>query len=326
MTLKIVQMITRGSMVLLLATAGVFAQAETTELPKQDQKSVETQETASEETGKDEQSGPLSALVEEEQVTSSEMGYFARTYGASERFSIDSSEKLPSPAKQTSGSGWQFAFAPYLYMTGMTGTIGAQGEVVDVDMDFVDVFNDLNLGIMGAFEARKGRFVLVNDLMWIKLGEERDTPGGLFSSVKLGVNMFIWDPEVGYNLYQGDAGSFDVLGGFRLMSVENNVNFRAGTLPAFDVSERKTWATPVFGARGVLNLNPKFFLTTKFDIGGGLGADFTGQFYGGAGFRISPKVALIGGYRYMKTDYDSEAGFLFDTTMNGVLLGAKFTF
>lgn len=241
-------------------------------------------------------------------------------------FSENIIKKSSSPAQQTSSSGWQFAFTPYLYMTGVEGTIGARGVTAEIDASFGDVIENLNLGIMGAFEARKGRFVVVNDLMWIKLGEERDTPGQLFSSVKLGVNMFIWDPEVGYRLYEGKAGTFDVLGGVRLMSVETNVNFRTGILPGFDVSERKTWATPVIGGHGTLNLSSKFYLATKFDIGGGVGADFTGQFYGGAGYRITPKIALVGGYRYLKTDYDDEEGFIFDTAMNGILLGAKFSF
>ncbi len=235
--------------------------------------------------------------------------------------------RLPgTPRAQATASDWQVAIAPYFYMSGLTGTIGARGRTAEVDMDFSDVFEELNLGLMGTVEARKGRFVIVNDLLWIKLGEERDTPGGLFSSAKLGVNMFVWDPEAGYRVYEGSGGSFDVLGGVRLMSIENNLNFRAGSLPAFDVSERKTWATPVIGGHGTVNLTKKFFLSTKFDIGGGLGADFTGQFYGGGGYRLTPKIALLGGYRYMRTDYDSEGGFLFDTTMNGLLLGVKFTF
>lgn len=235
-------------------------------------------------------------------------------------------EKPPLPVPQTSGSGWQFAFTPYLYMTGVEGTIGARGRTAEIDLSFGDVIENLNLGIMGTLEARKGRFVIVNDLMWIKLGEERDTPGDLYSSAKLGVNMFIWDPEAGYRVYEGKAGSFDVLGGVRVMSVETNLNFRAGILPAFDASERKTWATPVVGAHGTLNLSPKFYLSTKFDIGGGIGADFTGQFYGGAGYRITPKIALVGGYRYLNTDYDSEAGFIYNANMNGILFGAKFQF
>jgi hypothetical protein len=234
-----------------------------------------------------------------------------------------------SPKKRAQGgtsSGWQFGFAPYLYMAGMTGTIGARGRVTNIDLSFSDVLDHFDIGLMGAFEAKKGRFVSTTDMMWIKLEEERLTPGGLYSSAKLGVNMFIFDPQLGYRLYDGKAGSFDLLGGVRVQSVETNLDFRAGTLPAFDVSQRKTWGTPVIGARGLLNLSPRFFLSTKFDAGGGVGADFTGQFYGGAGFRITPRVALIGGYRYLRTEYDGDSGFIFDTTMSGLLLGAKFSF
>jgi len=83
----------------------------------------------------------------------------------------------------------------------------------------------------------------------------------------------------------------------------------------------------VIGAHGVLNLSPKFYLSSKFDIGGfGVGPDLTTQFYGGAGFRIKPNIALIGGYRYLMVDYDDSQGFLFDTNMNGFVFGAKFSF
>jgi len=35
---------------------------------------------------------------------------------------------------------------------------------------------------------------------------------------------------------------------------------------------------------------------------------------------------LIGGYRYLKNDYSDDNGFVFDTGMNGILMGAKFSF
>ena len=235
---------------------------------------------------------------------------------------------VPAKAPRQGGSSpeWEFAFTPYFYMTGLKGNIGARGRTSDIDMSFADIFNSLKFGLMGALEAKKGKFVVVNDLMWVRLGEERDTPGGLYSSRKLGVNLFVFDPEAGYRVYESDDGWFDVLGGVRIMSVETHLDFRTGSLPGFDVSQRKTWATPVVGGRGLVNVSEKVFMSTKFDVGGGLGADFTGQFYGGAGYRLKPKIALIGGYRYLKTDYDDDSGFLFDTSMNGIVLGAKFEF
>lgn len=65
-------------------------------------------------------------------------------------------------------------------------------------------------------------------------------------------------------------------------------------------------------------------LMSKQQLGGfGVGSDFTGQAFGGAGFQVKPRIALMGGYRHLRADYVNE-GFVFRTTMNGIVLGAKF--
>jgi len=228
---------------------------------------------------------------------------------------------------QNHSNAWEFSVAPYLYATGIRGRIGARGRTLEVDASFGNVLSNLDLGLMGTFEARKGKLFFINDLIWTKMSAERETPGGLYSDAKLGVNLVIFHPEVGYRVAESKAGSFDVLGGVRVWSVETNLNLRSGTLPGFDVSQRKTFGAPVLGARGRINLSRKFYISSKFDIGGfGVGPDLTAQFYGGGGYRITPKIALIGGYRYLMVDYDDSEGFLFDTNMNGFVFGAKFDF
>ena len=241
-------------------------------------------------------------------------------------FSTVKSEKLSAPKKQTSGSDIQYAFAPYLFASGFSGTIGARGRTVEVDASFADVLKNLELGVMGTFEAKKGKLIFVGDLIWTRLSAERNTPGGAFNTAEVDVNLFIFDPEIGYRVYESQKGSFDLLGGVRIWSVKNRLDVTSGTLPGFEVEQRKTFAAPVVGFHGILNLSPKFFLSTKFDIGGGLGPDFTTQFYGGVGYRIKPNIALIGGYRFMKVDYDDETGFVYNTNMSGLLFGAKFNF
>jgi hypothetical protein len=223
-------------------------------------------------------------------------------------------------------SGWHFGLAPYLFATGISGTVGARGRTLEVDANFGSVWKNLDIGLMGAFEARKGRFVILNDLVWAKLSSERDTPGPFYSTAKLGINLFIFDPELGYRVVDSKKGSLDILGGVRVWSVETNLNVTTGALPGFDVSQRKTWAAPVVGLHGIANVTPRFFLAGKFDIGGaGIGADLTTQVYGAAGYRITKHVALIGGYRWLQVDYDDEKGFLFDTQMSGLMFGAKFS-
>lgn len=250
-----------------------------------------------------------------------------RVFGDSS-FVVDRKETGVNVSKQASSSSdWEFAFAPYLYASGISGTIGARGRSIEVDASFGNVWENLDIGIMGTFHAKKGKLIFLSDLMWIKMSAERDTPGGLFSTAKIGVNLFIFDPEVGYRLFESKAGALDVLGGVRIWSVENNLNVTTGLLPGFDVSARKTWAAPVVGVHGIVNLSEKFYLTSKFDIGGaGIGADFTTQFFGGVGYRVKPKIALVGGYRFLKVDYDDSSGFIFDTSMSGLMFGAKFSF
>ena len=274
---------------------------------------------------------PVSAkreIPKADMITRPSLAFFeSRSLSSSDKAEEVSADTAPASGKRSaSGSGWRFAFTPYLFMTGLSGTIGAEGRTADVNLRFRDVLKHFDFGIMGTFAARKGRFAIFSDFMWIKLSEKRDTPGGLFSTGKVGVNMFIWTPAAGYRLYEGKRGSFDVLGGMRLTSVHSSLNFTSGLLPGFDVSQRKTWAAPVIGAHGLLNLSSKFFLSTIFDIGAGFGTHHTAQFYGGAGYRIRPKIALIGGYEYLNNDYSNNSGFIYNATMNGLLLGARFDF
>lgn len=243
----------------------------------------------------------------------------------SDKIPVSSPSRVAKQADSTS-SGWQFGFAPYLYFSGLKGTVGARGRTAEIDLSAGDVLSKFDVGLMGVFEARKGRFVLVNDLIWIKLSKTVDTPGPLLSSIKVGANQFVLNPQAGYRAVESKMGSIDVLGGVRIMSIENNINFRSGILPSFDVSQRKTWATPVVGARGLANLSPKFFVNGKFDFGGGFGSGFTGQVYAGVGFRVTPRIALVGGWRYMEARYSDSSGFLFNTRMNGLVIGSMFNF
>jgi opacity protein-like surface antigen len=45
--------------------------------------------------------------------------------------------------------------------------------------------------------------------------------------------------------------------------------------------------------------------------------------FGGVGFQLKPRVALIGGYRYLRVDYVKD-NFIYRTSLSGITLGAKF--
>lgn len=238
--------------------------------------------------------------------------------------SINSSE---TPVPQTVDQDkWQFQFSPYFWLAGLHGTGGVGNRTVAVDESFSDVFDALNFALMGTFEARKGKFISLTDLEYVSVSDEKATPGPLFSTVDAGFKVFIFDQEVGYRVLENPekGASLDVLGGARVWRVKTDFEFGAGILPATRIEASRSWVDAVGGLRGKMALSQKMFLTGKFDLGGG-GSEFTWQVFGGAGYNLNPKIALIFGYRVLDVDYDKN-NFVYDMNQRGPILGLGFRF
>lgn len=221
---------------------------------------------------------------------------------------------------------WQFQFSPYFWLAGLHGTGGVGNRTVAVEESFSDVFDALNFALMGTFEARKGKFISLTDLQYVSVSDEKATPGPLFSTVDAGFKVFIFDQEVGYRVLENSekGASLDVVGGARVWRVKTDFEFGAGILPATRIEASRSWVDAVGGLRGKMALSQKMFLTGKFDLGGG-GSQFTWQVFGGAGYNLNPKIALIFGYRVLDVDYDKN-NFVYDMNQRGPILGLGFRF
>ena len=221
---------------------------------------------------------------------------------------------------------WQFQFSPYFWLASLHGTGGVRNRTTAVDESFGDVFDALNFALMGTFEARKKKFISLTDLEYVSVSDEKATPGPLFSNVDAGFKTFIFDQEVGYRLLENPekGASLDVLGGARVWHVSTDFEFGAGILPATRIQASRNWVDAVGGLRGKMALSQKMFLTGKFDLGGG-GSQFTWQVFGGAGYNLNPKIALIFGYRVLDVDYDKN-NFIYDMNQRGPILGVGFKF
>lgn len=246
------------------------------------------------------------------------------------RASVPTATRTTSPetaVPQTVDQGkWQFQFSPYFWLAGLHGTGGVGNRTTTVDESFRDVFDALNFAFMGTFEARKGKFISLTDLEYVSVSDEKATPGPLFSTVDAGFKTFIFDQEVGYRLLENPekGASLDVLGGARVWHVSTDFEFGAGILPATRIKASRNWVDAVGGLRGKMALSQKMFLTGKFDLGGG-GSKFTWQVFGGAGYNLNPKIALIFGYRVLDVDYDKN-NFVYDMNQRGPIVGLGFRF
>ena len=216
---------------------------------------------------------------------------------------------------------WQFQLTPYLWIAGVKGQAGIGNLTTNVDAALTDDNVDLNFGFMGTFEARKKRFVILTDLQYSNLGTDRATPGPLFSSASADFKTFVFDPEVGYRIVQNpEKGAFvDVLGGIRYWHLKTDLTFNSGLASSVSASRSRDWVDGVAGIRGRAHLSPRLFVTGKADIGGG-GSDFSYQLFGGGGYLVGSRYALIAGWRHLSVNYNKD-GFLFDNALSGPVLG-----
>ena len=243
---------------------------------------------------------------------------------------VPSSPQSASPSTDPeSQSDWHITWVPgYLWLSGVNGNLGVKGRTIPISASFSDVFDKLNIGMMTALDVRKNRIGVLTDFQYLDLSsDETSTPfGKLFSSAHSDAQQYVLDPEIYGRVFQSPKGSVDAIGGIRYWHLRSNLDLRPGLLPAFHASDSRDWVDPVLGARFRVNLKKGLFLMLKGDGGGfGAGSQVTWQVYGGAGKEIKQRYSLFLGYRRLSVDY-RDGGFIYDTNMNGILLGFSIKF
>jgi hypothetical protein len=232
-----------------------------------------------------------------------------------------SASKPDSP--DPSDEGWHVAFTPYIWFAGMHGTVGALGHEASVHANFSDIFNYLNIGLMGAVEPRYNRIVMPVDFMWMKLSDNKALPfdeGAI--SVKAKLTETIFTPKIGYRFIDTEKFKVDALFGIRYWHISNNFTLQP-TQIANGFTASASWVDGLGGANIQAALGPKVVLTVLGDAGGGSArSDY--QVAGALGYRLGKKWILQVGYRYLSVNYrpGGRAGFIDDVRMPGLVLGA----
>jgi hypothetical protein len=224
-------------------------------------------------------------------------------------------------------SGWTFTVAPYGWLAGIEGDVGAGGSTTHVDASIGDILSNFDIAVMGVAEARYERFGLFTDLMYVKLSTSGDTPLGILaSSVDFTTQSLTWTAAAEYRLLDQPDASVDAFAGFRLFSLKNELDFNPpGLIGGLALSQTETWADPVVGLKGRVSINPQLYLTSWALIGGGASSELLWDVMGGAGYQFTDSFSAVVGYRAMGVDYEN-GGFVYDTVQQGPILGAVFRF
>lgn len=224
-------------------------------------------------------------------------------------------------------SGWTFTVAPYGWLAGLEGNVGAGGVTTHVDAGVGDILSNFDIAVMGVAEARYERFGLFTDLVYVRLSASGDTPFGVLASgADFTTQSLMWTAAAEYRLLDQRDASIDLLAGFRLFSLKNELDFNPpGLLGGTGLSQTETWADPIVGLKGHFSITPEFYLTGWGLIGGGASAELTWDLMGGAGYQFSPSFSAVIGYRAAAVDYEND-DFVYDVVQHGPILGAVFRF
>jgi hypothetical protein len=232
----------------------------------------------------------------------------------------------PAPAPAAEDGGWHFALSPYLWFAGAHGTVGALGHNLSLHASPGDLLSHLDIGLMGAAEARRKRFLLTGDLLWIRLSDSRALPfPGLGAvSANATVGEFVWTSKIAYRAVDHKKVKADANVGVRYWHLGQKLNFNPGIL-GINFNGSQSWADIVVGGRVQLPAGKKTVITALGDVGGwNATAKLDYQFAALLGYKICPLATLELGYRYLFVDYRNGPAAVYNVVMSGALIGATF--
>ncbi len=261
---------------------------------------------------------------------------------------------------QSRSDEWQFSLTPYLWLPTINGTLSFSvppggGNPPDVGAGPTDWLDLLNSGLLISGGARKGRFSIFSDLVYLSLTLKNDgrvvsvednisMPGSPIQipiSASLNLNTrtdldgLVWMITGGYSLEQTETSTMDVFVGVRYFGIDAaaswdlsaDITTPGGTvvLPAQGsiVNDVDLW-DGVVGLRGLFQVRDgNWSVPYYLDVGAG-DSDMTWNAMVGLSYEYGWGDLIIA-YRHL--DYDQGSGGLLQSfSFSGPGIGARFHF
>lgn len=226
---------------------------------------------------------------------------------------------------------WQFKVEAYGWLPAIESTLPT-GDEINLSLD--DILDNLDFTFMGLIQARRDKWAIVSDLIFLKLSFDetvnRTIPVGPLdvpAQVDIGVDMKTWIVNLAgsYRIYQADKFDVQVLAGVRYLSLDVGASLDVDLFPGEKIVDGKDEVLDaIVGIRSLVQPSDKWWLSFRFDIGAG-GSDLTWNTSAQLGRKFD-WGSVAGGYRYTSYDFDSDFKLMKDLDVHGPFIGAAWSF
>jgi hypothetical protein len=223
---------------------------------------------------------------------------------------------------QDAGKGedqWKFTMAPYLMVPWMDGTAALRGQEIKVNVAPSEIFSHLQFGAMGYFEARKSKWGIGADAVYMALGTTVDRPQA---------NVDFNQGGYAFTAIREISSKVDFLAGARWNVLQGKFELKAPVQAT--VEQTKQWVDPIVGFKVKQSLGGRWQFSMQGDVGGfGAASKFAWQLLPMVGTNVGKRSTLGIGYRVLGMNYSSGSAdklFRYDVITQALVIGAAMHF
>lgn len=237
---------------------------------------------------------------------------------------------------------WQFSVTAYAYLPSLSGTayFPAAASGANFTLNQSELIDRLKMTFMGAFDARRGRWGVFTDVLYLDLGRRNTNihdftiggigiPASTSSDVSIDMKSWIVNAVGEYRALGQDESTLDVVAGLRYLYVKERLEWSfsgsLGNLPeaarAGNVEISNNNYNAIVGVKGHVQGDGGWRMPYYIDVGTG-SSQFTWQGALGLAYVFNwGQLSLL--YRYI--DFRIGSSTLKDLTIAGPIVGATFS-
>lgn len=228
-------------------------------------------------------------------------------------------------AQEKSPDQWQYDFQVYLWGATIKTTTVTGDSVV---MNFGDIVSNLDFVVMTTLGARKNKFSLLADVIYMDLKDSQKHDEFLGhpvedGKIKVGLNSWVLNLIGGYNLVDNGKNVFDIAAGARYLDLNVDTTLKANDKKVKVGGGDKLW-DGVVGIKGRHYYPDGYYFNYYADVGGG-DSKLTWQAVANFAYDYKKFTGIVG-YRYLKWDFGHGSDVLDDMVIHGPYVSAMWKF